>query len=226
MSRPLRPAVLLLAAVLLAAPLGCRDDSPAFKKADLGRALAERGQTERAIAVLNEAIAMDPDIPMAHEALAGAYAAAGRYPEALDAYRATIARDPVRDSAYAGLGCLLLATGGDREEAEKMLGKALEINRAHSGAMACLGALHLDRRAFDDAIRETERAISLDPQNVQAHLTLGIALAETDQLERARAEIQKAIDGAAGNEAVVSQARMYLRSLDHPAVEGGPAAHP
>lgn len=225
MPRPFPLVATLLAGALLAGVGGCRDDSPAFKKADLGRALAERGHPERAITVLREAIDMDPDIPMAHEALAGAYEATGRYAEAVDAYRATIARDPVRDTAYARLGCLLLSTGGAHDEAEAALTKALEINRTHSGAHACMGALHLDRRAFDDAIRETEQAIAVDPQNVQAHLTLGIALAETDRIDRARREIQRAIDAAAGDAAFIERARMYLQSLEHPAVEGGPGPH-
>lgn len=202
---------------------GCRDDSDAFKKADLGRALTERGEPERGVPLLKEAVSMDPGLTMAHEVLADTYASLGRYPEAVAEYRATVKLDPVRDSAYAALGCLLLATEGATEEAEAALTKALEINRTHAGAHACLAAVHLDHQDFSKAIGEGERAVSLDPQSVQGHLTLGIALAETGERARARSEIERAIALSGENPAVADQARVYLQSLEHPDVAGGPA---
>jgi len=202
---------------------GCRDDSAAFKKADLGRALAERGDNERAVAKLKEALADDPGLVMAHEALARTYESMERYPEAIAEYRATVALDPVRDTAFARLGCLILAMDGATEEAESALEQAVAINRTHAGAHACLAAVHLDRQDFSKAIAEGERAVSLDPQSVQGHLTLGIALAETGSRDRARTEIEQAIALAGDDSAVATQARTYLESLEHPDVPGGPA---
>lgn len=219
---------LLLLALVVAVGLttagagGCRKDSPAMKKAALGLAFADRGDYEKAIDIYREAIRLDPDLVLTYEQMAQAYEALGRYDEAVEAYRTTVTRDPVRDAAWVRLGCLLLVTRGDPREAEHALGQAIALNQTDSGAHACLGALHLDRERYADAIRESEQAIALNPQNVQGHLTLGIALAQTGETDRARSEIRKAIDYAAGNEAVVSQARDFLRSLDHPPVEGGP----
>jgi tetratricopeptide (TPR) repeat protein len=222
MKRLLAAACLVAVGLFLGGASGCRDDSPAFKKADLARALAERGDYDRAIAGFQEAIRLDPQLAFAYEGLAQAYEATGRYPEAIQAYQTTVAKDPVRDSAYARLGCLLLATRGAVPEAEAALTQAIGINQTHSGAHACLGALHLDREQYPEAIRESERAVALNPQNVQGHLTLGIALAQTGETDRAKAEIKKAIDYAAGDEATVSRARLFLQSLEHPQVEGGP----
>jgi tetratricopeptide (TPR) repeat protein len=203
---------------------GCREDSPAFKKADLGRALAERGDNDAAVAKLKDALADDPKLVMAHETLAQTYEAMGRYPEAIGEYRATVALDPVRDTAFARMGCLILATDGATDEAEAALEKAVSINRTHAGAHACLAAVHLDRQDFPKAIAEGERAVALDPQSVQGHLTLGIALAETGSRDRARTEIQQAIALSGEDSAVAEQARTYLQSLDHPDVPGGPDA--
>jgi len=203
---------------------GCRDDSDAFKKADLGRALAERGEAERAVPLLKEALSQDPKLVMAHEALAQTYASMGRYAEAVAEYRATVRLDPVRDTAFARLGCLLLATEGATAEAEDALTRAIEINRTHAGAHACLAAIHLDRQDFSKAIGEGERAVSLDPQSVQGHLTLGIALAETGEKARARTEIERAIALSGDNPTVETQARVYLQSLEHPDVSGEPSA--
>lgn len=215
-------AALLVLGLFVSGGSGCRDDSEAFKKADLGRALAERGEAGRAVPILKEALSMDPGLTMAHEVLADTYAALGRYPEAVAEYRATVRLDPVRDTAYARLGCLLLATEGATPEAENALTQALEINRTHAGAHACLAAVHLDRQNFSEAIEEGERAVSLDPQTVQGHLTLGIALAESGERDRARSEIERAIALSGDNPTVADQARVYLQSLEHPDVAGGP----
>jgi Flp pilus assembly protein TadD len=226
LSPPLRraaaAAVLAVLGLFVSGGSGCREDSPAFKTADLGRALAERGDNEGAIAKLKEAIAADPELAMAHEVLAHTYESMGRYPEAVAEYRATVALDPVRDTAFARLGCLLLTTEGATPEAERALEQAVAINRTHAGAHACLAAVHLDRQDFPEAISEGERAVSLDPQSVQGHLTLGIALAETGSRDRARTEIRQAIALAGDDSAVAEQARTYLQSLDHPDVPGGP----
>jgi Tfp pilus assembly protein PilF len=203
---------------------GCRDDSEAFKKADLGRALAERGEPERAVPLLKEALSGDPKLVMGHEVLAQTYESMGRYPEAIAEYRTTVRLDPVRDTAYARLGCLLLATEGATDAAENALDQAIEINRTHAGAHACLAAVHLDRRDLSKAVAEGETAVSLDPQTVQGHLTLGIALAETGETARARSEIERAIALSGDNPAVAEQARVYLQSLEHPDVAGGPGA--
>lgn len=201
---------------------GCREETPAMKKANLGRALTERGALDKAIATLNEAVRLDPELVMSYELLGQAYEAAGRHAEAIGAYRETVRRDPVRDTAYVSLGCLLLSTGGGTDEAEAALARAIEINQTNAGAHACLGAAYLDRRDFARAIASSETAVSFNPQSVQAHLNLGIAYTETGQYDRARAEVEKVIQFAAGNEAVIGQARMLLETLDHPVVEGGP----
>lgn len=213
---------LLFMGVWLAGAGGCREESPAMKKANLGRAFAERGDYPRAIGTLQEAIRMDPDLVMSYELLGQAYEATGNYPKAIEMYRETVRRDPVRDTAYTSLGCLLLATSGAGEETERNLAKALEINQTDNRALACMGAVHLDRRDFEAAIRESEQAVSLNPQNVQGHLNLGIAYGETGDTARAREEMQRAINYSQGNPAVVNQARVFLQGLEHPDVEGMP----
>jgi len=217
---------LCVLALFVSGGSGCRDDSAAFKKADLGRALAERGEAGKAVPLLKEALADDPNLVMAHEVLAQTYESMGRYPEAVAEYRATVRLDPVRDTAHARLGCLLLTTEGATPEAEEALNQALEINRTHAGAHACLAAFHLDHQDFSKAIAEGERAVSLDPQSVQGHLTLGIALAETGEKDRARAEIEQAIALAGDDSPVAEQARVYLQSLEHPDVAGRPGGGP
>jgi tetratricopeptide (TPR) repeat protein len=213
--RPLL-AVALLTALSVTVIGGCREETEAMKKANLGRALMERGALEKSIQTLEESIRLDPELAMSYEALGGAYEAAGNYQSAADAYRNTIIKDPVRDSAYSSLGCLLLHMGDNEAEAEQVLNKAIEINQTHAGAHACLGAAFLERRDYAASIKSSELAVSLNPQSVQAHLNLGIAFSEIGEIERAKQEVEKAIRFAAGNPQVVNRAKMLLESLNHP----------
>jgi len=217
--RPLLTA-LVVTTLALTALGGCREETTAMKKANLGRALMERGAVEKSIATLTEAIKLDPELAMSYEALGKAYEAAGDYPNAIIAFRRTVEKDPVRDSAYSSLGCLLLAVGDEIDAAEQALNKAIEINQTHSGAHACLGAVYLERREYATSIKSSELAVSLNPQNLQAHLNLGIAFSEIGETERAKQEIKQAIQFAAGNDFVVNKAKTLLDSLNHPEVEG------
>lgn len=219
--------VLPLCTVLLFTALmgagGCREESPAMKKANLGRAFSERGDHPRAIATLKEAIAMDPELVMGYEHLAMAYEAAGMYPEAIQYYRETIKREPTRDFSHAALGCLLLSTGGATAEAEKALSDAIALNQTDSRALGCMGAVYLDRRDYPAAIEASSKAVRYNPQNVQAHLNLGIAYAESGRTEEGKASIRQAIALSGDDPAFAERANMYLQALEHPAVSDGPA---
>jgi len=217
--RPLLTAAVVTTLALTALG-GCREETEAMKKANLGRALMERGALEKSIATLTESIKLDPELAMSYEALGNAYEAAGNYPKAIAAFRDTVSKDPVRDSAYSSLGCLLLAVGGEIDAAEQALNQALEINQTHAGAHACMGAVHLERRYYAASIASSELAVSLNPQSLQAHLNLGIAFSEIGDNDRAKQEIKKAIQFAAGNDFVVNKAKTLLDSLNHPEVEG------
>lgn len=214
--------VLALMATGMLASTACREESPAMKKANLGRALMERGQIEQAINTLKEAIRMDPELAMSHEHLGMAYEAAGMYPEAIAAFRETVRLDPLRDTAHTSIGCLILASHGSAADAEAALNKAFEINQTDSKQLACMGSVHLNRMNFEEAIEVSERAVSLNPQNVQAHLNLGIAYAETDRMERAKKAIETAIS-LNPDPQFAEQARAFLQSAEHPLVEGGPS---
>ncbi len=217
-------ALALIATSMMAAS-ACREETPAMKKANLGRALTERGNHDQAIATLKESLRLDPELVMAYEHLGQAYEAVGMYPEAIEAFQETVKRDPVRDTAHTSLGCLLLASHGSTADAEAALNKAFEINQTDSKALACMGAVHLNRMNFEGTIEYSSRAISLNPQNVQAHLNLGIAYAETDETERAKKAIETAISLNPGDPVFAERARMFLQSAEHPDVEGGPGDH-
>jgi Tfp pilus assembly protein PilF len=53
--------------------------------------------------------------------------------------------------------------------------------------------LYQDRGQIDDAVKEFQQAIALDPKYVRAHNNLGVSLMASNQLERAAAEFRVAL---------------------------------
>ncbi len=87
-------------------------------------------------------------------------------PDALDTYRAVLARNPRHPGALLGSALVAMAEGGG--EAPELLRQALEVNPALVPARVALAASHLDREAYDDADRETGRALDANPASLEA----------------------------------------------------------
>ena len=78
-----------------------------------------------------------------------------------------------------------------------------------------LGRMFMERRLYDLAGPEFERAVELDPDNAEAHAELGAFLVRADKLEEARAELDRATELDAHS----ATARFALASLYHRANE-------
>jgi tetratricopeptide (TPR) repeat protein len=76
---------------------------------NLGVLLAERGETEEALAILDRLVALQPSYASAHFNRATALRAAGRDEEALAAFRTVVALEPDHIDAHRALGFLWLA---------------------------------------------------------------------------------------------------------------------
>src|SRR5581483_10344473 len=55
------------------------------------------------------------------------------------------------------------------------------------------GLLYQDRGSLDDAVKQFQRAIALDPSYVMAHNNLGVALMRTNRGDAAAAEFRVAL---------------------------------
>ena len=64
----------------------------------------------------------------------------------------------------------------------------LEQNDASAEGHNNLGLLFLDRQQIDDAVRQFQRAIAIDPRHVTAHNNLGVALMRLNRADNAAAE--------------------------------------
>src|SRR5438445_9931475 len=78
------------------------------------------------------------------------------------------------------------------------------------------GERHIDDYDYDDAIQDFREAVRLDPNNVRAHLELGVAYAEAGETQRAIESYTKAAQLEPGNkEAYMNRALAYHQSEDY-----------
>jgi tetratricopeptide (TPR) repeat protein/ferredoxin len=118
--------------------------------------------------------------------------AQGRFGEAIDAFRESLARDADLEEAAHDLGNTLMRAGRFAEAAEHYrdhLARCPDDARAHYH----LGALAVDRGDIATAVPHLERAISLRPELADAHYQLGLALLYREQVADAIPRLQETI---------------------------------
>jgi serine/threonine protein kinase/Tfp pilus assembly protein PilF len=135
----------------------------------LGAGLMNFGQIDEAIAEIREAIRLEPENGMAHQALGRAFwVGKGDFDGAIPAFRRAIELNPEAGYSYLQLA-LLLAWQGKYAEAETVSRRAVELQDQYIsgnaglqvvGANARLGYVFYLQGRYDDAIREYERGLA------------------------------------------------------------------
>jgi len=164
----------------------------------LGLAAAYFGQTryEEAIAALKAATELAPESPVGYFFLGKAFVLlsnhrdlfAGQWvSERFKRYMELRPNDPV--PYYVNAVDLLRrtpATDAARDEALKLLEKAVELDPNFPEAYVELGRIYFDRKRFPPAIAAYERAVQLNPALSEAYYGLSQAYARSGNIEKAR----------------------------------------
>ncbi len=147
--------------------------------------------TDALIAPLRERAAARPESGEARLTLATFLWCAGRMPEAMAAYRESIARlasDPAH--AFLQLGNILLVSG-DVPDAIEILREAVRLKPNDAEARSDLGnALRLSAD-WPDAAASLREAIRLRPEHAKAHYLLGTVLKSQGRYAEALAELRR-----------------------------------
>lgn len=157
--------------------------NPGYAEAynDLGVALESMGDLANAEKAYQEALLLKPDFAAAHSNLALLYEEAGRKEEAAEHWTARIRLGPPDDP------WVLRA----REKMERHKIPVLDTpkqaaqKQQQAVKLAILaGQTHMDAKRWDDAIREFERALELEPGNSKANRYLNVARLKAAEAER------------------------------------------
>ncbi|BBK29518.1 glycosyl transferase family 9 (putative heptosyltransferase) [Stella humosa] len=122
----------------------------------LAGVLLDRGEAERAYAIADEAVAIEPANPLALNLRGSTLGMLGRKAEAEAAFRAAIGRDPALVEAQFNLGRLLAGQGRNGEAAVILRGVLELAPAAHPARRALSGALR-DEGFFAEALVELDR---------------------------------------------------------------------
>lgn len=148
----------------------------------LAQYLAESGQPQRAIELLEQMTGDDPDALIG---LGNAYLAANRSRDALATFNRLLTVDPNHALAHENIGVTHLR-GGNLPAAEASLRKAVSLNEGLSGAWTALGVLLANTGRQNDAITAWQRALAADPQSLDALYNLTLNLARMGRIGEAR----------------------------------------
>jgi tetratricopeptide (TPR) repeat protein len=138
-----------------------------------------------------KAVALDPQLPLAHQLLGELYLYQSKVPEASAQFEQELAVNPGNPVAY-----YKLADAYSRvqkfDEAEKLLQRSIWLDATSTGPYILLGKVLQKKGETQLAIRALQRAISMDPSNNIPHHLLGQAYRDIGRTEDAERELKLA----------------------------------
>lgn len=118
------------------------------------------------------------------------------YDSAKDVYMGLLKKGKVDENIYYDFAILCGHTG-DKDKAEQLLKKVLQLNPNFAAAHKDLAVLYLDSRLFDYAKEEFEKAVALDPENPYITYEYGNYFQMTGDSEKADELYNKVLESIA-----------------------------
>ncbi|MGD8986383.1 MAG: tetratricopeptide repeat protein, partial [Desulfobacteraceae bacterium] len=117
-------------------------------------------------------------------------------------FEEAIALDPEYPDPYIGMGFIHWQEArlgmsnspqNSMEQAFELAQKALALDESHPRVHSLLGAIYLRMRQYEKGIAACERAVALNPHDIGALCSLGLALSAADRPQEAIPFLEKAI---------------------------------
>ncbi|MGA3279911.1 MAG: tetratricopeptide repeat protein [Smithella sp.] len=158
----------------------------------IARAYSMRGEKDKAIEALQQAIQVQPGNAQAYDNLYAILMQMGRIKEALQEYRkaADINRD--NPDIHYNFGNAL-AMHGDYDEAIVQFKRVIQLRPLDSGAYSNIGVILMLLDNKDAAISYLKEAVKINPDYAYAHYELSIVLKQKDMVEEADYHFKEAI---------------------------------
>lgn len=158
-----------------------------------GRLFLRRELRDQATVQANKALAINPNLPLAHELLGESALARGDAATAIKEFEAERALNPLDGDLYDRLGDAYLRRGL-YPEAQQALNRAVLLEPGATGPYILLGQTFLKLKQPIQALHYLDRAVQMDPKNYITHNLLGQAYKATGQVEEANREFQLVVD--------------------------------
>jgi predicted Zn-dependent protease len=154
-----------------------------------GRILFRQELTAAATADAQQAVHLDPRLPLAHRLLGEIDLANGDVSGAITELETEVRLNPLDGETYDRMGDAYLRAG-QYARAQQVLDRAVLLEPNASGPYILLGKALLEEQDPVTATMYLERAEKMDPSNSMTHMLLGRAFAATGRKDDANREFQ------------------------------------
>lgn len=151
---------------------------------NLGLTLGKLGRPLEAIEQYHESLKLEPSSGKVWGDLGAAQARSGKMKQALESLQRAVAIDPDNANAHANLGGVHLAMR-QPAEAERMCSRAIELDAVNLNAYVNRATARGMTGNAIGTIADLRTALKLNPNHVDAHFKLGMALLAVKQRETA-----------------------------------------
>jgi tetratricopeptide (TPR) repeat protein len=160
----------------------------------LAEVLGESGQSAKAVATLQEAIAAMPDSGLAHYRLGRLYQSLQKESEALAEFEEALRLNPVTGvgGLFAHIGYLRL-NAMNFDGAIETYKQAVSVDPNNAETHRKLGEAYRKQGRQDEALAEFVVALQIDPANADAHAALGQLYVAVGRPEEAVSVLQRAV---------------------------------
>jgi tetratricopeptide (TPR) repeat protein len=181
-----------------------------------GKALADAGNDEQAVPILEQAHRLQPGSAAVAYQLALVLQRMNRVPEAIRLFESVIATEPQNTDALIDLG-MALSQAHQATDAVPYLQRAIAIKPSNATAHQNLAAAYLQINRVGDAVAELKAAIALDPDSPQMHYDLGVAYKLRDDAVSAIPELETAEKlNPSGYEPAFVLGQLYMQVARYP----------
>jgi tetratricopeptide (TPR) repeat protein len=157
-----------------------------------GYAYNRKGDYDRAIADIDQAIQLDPKCANAYSNRGNAYNGKGDYDRAIADYDQAIPLDPKPAKLYGNRG-YAYNRKGDYDRAIADLDQAIQLDPKYAGAYNNRGYAYNRKGDYDRAIADLDQAIQLDPKYASAYNNRGDNYSGKGDYDRAIADYDQSI---------------------------------
>jgi tetratricopeptide (TPR) repeat protein len=158
----------------------------------LGTALLKKGEIDKSIDMFQKALNTGYETPTLYMRLADAYRTAGRFREALEAYKNKLRLDGLEYEAHTLYG-IVYAFQGDHKTAIFHFKESLRLKPDYIVAsINMVGSLYLENR-FDEVMLIAKEVLKQDPNQYKMHFIIGDILLDRGDREGAIQYLSKAL---------------------------------
>jgi tetratricopeptide (TPR) repeat protein len=190
--RILKPVLLSVLVVFAqASPVMAEEQSDESTRISRGIAFVQAGENKKGIEVFKQILRENPGSFGAQNNLGIAYHAAGKYVEAIKAYRKAL---KIKDSSdvYNNIG-LSYRNLGKNSLAIRAYEDAIKRNPNNAVAYMNLGTAYDVSGKLEKAIAAYQKSIRIKPDFDEAHYNLGVAYQNSGQFEKAQKSYERTI---------------------------------